>query len=219
MRKNKVTGFLFLFAFSIGLLIFLIFLTLPKFILLDRILQKNGIYIITKSVKEGLFSIELEDVVLYDRNSKIAKFKNLYIKLTPIYLLLYAKNSSGYFETRYYFMHNDYLIKAKELTSFERFYLKEANIELKKDIQGQIKLEKVKISGTDIDEINILFKEKSFDISLQGKEINAKGSGIIVIDDKNILDSKLTGEVIDKNIKIIVGGSIKNIIFQINPIF
>lgn len=219
MKRNKIKVFSLPFLIFIGFTIPLIILTLPKFLLLDQILQNNGIYIIPKSVKEGFLKIELEDTVLYDRNHRIAKFKKLNISLNPFYLTFYGSDSSGYFDMKYYFTKKGYLIKAKELSSFEKFVLKEANIELNKDIQGQVKLNNIKISGTDIDEINIAFKGKIFDITLQGKEINSKGSGIIVIDHKNMLDSKLTGEIIDKNMKIIVGGSIKNINFQLKPTF
>lgn len=217
MNKIKPKNLFLSFLLSIVLVSLLIFLIFPKFLLLDQLLQKNGIYIIPKSVKEGFFRIEFEDSVIYDKNYRIGKFKKLDIRFTPFYLAVNAKDLSGFFEIKYYFLIKEYFIKAKDMSSFEKFYIKEGNIELKKGIQGQVKLENVKISGADIDAINIIFKEKTFDITLQGKEINSKGSGIIVIDNKSILDSKLTGEVIDKNMKIIVGGSIKNITFQLQP--
>lgn len=217
MKKIKPKNLFFSFLLSVVLVSLLIFLIFPKFLLLDQLLQKNGIYIIPKSVKEGFFRIEFEDTVIYDKNRRIGKFKKLDIRFAPFYLAVNAKDLSGFFEIKYYFLSKEYLIKAKDMSSFEKFYIKEANIELKNDIKGQAKLESVKISGADIDAINIMFKEKTFDITLQGKEINSRGSGIVVIDNKSILDSKLTGEVIDKNMKIIVGGSIKNITFQLQP--
>lgn len=215
----KAKKFFLPFLLSIVLVSLLIFLILPKFLLLDQLIQKNGIYMIPKSVKEGVFRIELEDTLIYDRNYRIGKFKKLDICFAPFYLAVNAKDLSGFFEIKYYFLSKRYLIKAKDLSSFEKFHIKEANIDLKNDIKGQAKLQNIKISGTDIDFINIIFKEKTFDITLQGKEINSRGSGIIVIDNKSILDSKLTGEVIDKNMKIIVSGSIKNITFQLQPTF
>lgn len=218
MKKNKFKKFFYLILAGVFLLVLLIFITIPKFIILDRILNKNGVYILPKSVKEGLFDIDLLDTTVYDKTSKIAKFEHLKINLHPIFIEINGREATGYIKFNYNFIKSAYKIRAKELNAFNAFTIKDAEMEIHKEITGYLNIQNLKTYGTNLEEINITFKGKNFDIHVLGKEINSKGSGLIVINQNNPFESTFNGEILDSKMRIILSGTLKRLNFDVKPL-
>lgn len=218
MKNNKFSRIALLTAVAIAVALIFTFLTFPKFILLDQILSKNGIYLMAKSVRESLFGIEFKNVVIYEKNSKIAYFEKLDIRLNPFFLSLIGKDSEGFIDVKYYFLKNEYTIKCKELKSFEKFFIKEADLKLGNEIKGNLIIKKIKLRGFELDKLSIDFKGKIFDAHTEDRNFNFRGNGILEINKNNLLNSKLTGEMIDNNLKILISGTLKNLSFDLKPI-
>lgn len=219
MKGIKAKTYLLSGTIVLALILILFLALFPKFLIVDQVLQKHGVYIIPKTIKEGIFKIEMDDSVVFFRDSKIGNFKLLRIMFNPLYLSLEMRDLKGFFLVKYYFFEKIYKIQTREMVLFEKFHIEQADLDLKKEIKGNIKIVNLRLSEINLDKIIINFSGKFFEISLQGKDINAKGSGIIDIDNRDILNSKLTGEVIVKNAKIILDGTIGNINFQLKPTY
>lgn len=218
MKKNNFKIYFYLLSVGVILLVLLIFVTIPKFIILDRILNKNGVYILPKSVKEGLLSIDLLDTTIYDKTSKIAKFEHLKINLHPISVEINGRESTGYIKFNYNFIKSAYKIKAKELNAFSAFTIRDAEMEIHREITGYLNIKNLKTYGANLEEINITFNGKNFYIQVLGKDFNSKGSGLIVINKNNPFESTLNGEIIDSKMKFILSGTLKRLNFDVKPL-
>jgi len=202
-----------------GLIFTLIFLfvTFPKFLLVDKILSQKEIYIIAKSVKEKLLSIELRDVSLYDKTSKLMDFEKVNISVIPFSIKLKGNSASGLVEVNYYFFKNKYSIKARNLKTLNLFTIQDADIDLGKDIKGNLTIKNLNSAGLKLETIILKFKGKTFDVKLQDKDIQSSGSGMITVA-KDIIDSQLNAEVLYGGYRIIFSGTLKNLKIDFKPV-
>jgi hypothetical protein len=98
--------------------VFILFITLPKFLLLDRALMERGIYLIAQGVEEGLFHVKLSKVQVYDKNSKLAELDSVVFSIKPFYLSLKGTCQGGSLETRLS-LNKKIEIEGKKLWLFE----------------------------------------------------------------------------------------------------
>lgn len=218
MKKSSIIRLLSLSFLALASIIILGLITLPKFILIDNLLSKNGVFLLPKSVKEGLISLELGNVTIYDRQSKIAKFDKIKITINPFNLHVEGKELQGFFDFTYSYFLKSYSVRARNLENLEKFSISEADISVDSEIRGTLKVQKIKVSGASVDALDINFKGKTFEMEAKGEGISSKGSGIIVINKNNPFESNLNGEIVDKNFKVIVSGTLKNISFDLKPL-
>lgn len=218
MKKNRALRLLSLTTFGLTLLLLLIFITFPKYLFLDKFLSKNGVFIFPKTVNEGLTTIQLKNVTVYDSQSKIGKFETVKLAFTPYLLKVEVKELQGFLELKYNFFRKSYSIKARNIENFDRFSIAEADIAVDREIRGNLKVQNIKISGISLSTVIINFKGSTFDMEAKGEAVDSKGSGIIVINKSNPFDSSLNGEIVDRNGKIIVSGTLKNLKFDLRPL-
>jgi len=206
----------FCFPLIVGLIfaLLLLFITFPKFLLIDKILSQKGIYMTAKSVQEKLFSIELKNVSFYDRNSKLMDFEKINISIIPFSIKLTGKSSSGFVEINYYYLKKQYNIKARQLKTLNLFTIQDADIDLGKDIKGNLTIKNLNSAGLKLETIILNFKGRTFNIKLQDRGIESSGSGIITIA-KDIIDSQLNAEVLYGGYRIIFSGTLQNL--KISP--
>lgn len=218
MKKSSALRFLLFSILTLFALTLIIMITFPKYLLLDNLLSSKGIFLFPKTVKEGLTSIELTSVSLYDKNSRIGRFEKIKVQLTPSGIKLSGKDKKGFLEVSYNLLNRSYSIKAKDLESFDRFSVEEAAIEIGNQIQGTLKVRGIKVTAISLDSVNIDFKGKTFEVEAKGDTVNSRGAGVIVVNNKNPFDSTLNGEIVDRGIKIIVSGTLKNLKFDLKTL-
>lgn len=218
MKKNRALRLLSLATVGLTLFVLLIFITFPKYLFLDKFLSKNGVFLLPQAVNEGLTTIQLKNVTVYDRQSKIGKFDTVKLSFNPYRLKVEVKELQGFLELNYNFFRKSYSIKARNIENFEKFSIAEVDIVVDREIMGNLKVQNIKISGISLSAVNINFKGSTFDIEAKGEAIDSKGSGIIVINKSNPFDSALNGEIVDRNMKIIVSGTLKNLKFDLKPL-
>nr|NAZ06688.1 hypothetical protein [Thermocrinis sp.] len=98
--KLKIKEVLLLAVLFVLFSAFILFITLPKFLLLDRVLMEKGIYLMAQGVEEGLFHVKLSKVQVYDKSSKLAEFDSAEFSIKPFYLSLRGTCQGGSLETR-----------------------------------------------------------------------------------------------------------------------
>jgi len=98
--KLKIKEVLLLAVLFVLFSAFILFITLPKFLLLDRVLMERGIYLMAQGVEEGLFHVKLSKVQVYDKSSKLAEFDSAVFSIKPFYLSLRGTCQGGSLETK-----------------------------------------------------------------------------------------------------------------------
>ncbi|AAC07280.1 putative protein [Aquifex aeolicus VF5] len=207
MRIFKVFG---LFLFSLIFFGLLSLATFPKFLLFDRLLIQNKIFLIAQKVKENSMSIELFKGKVYFQNREALEFD--YTKLSLGFLSV-----NGKILCRGKISEISYSFLGSIETKFRDFsctpFVKKVNgrIELSDGIYGRVKLEGFKTELALLDEINLNFKGQTFTGSVKYLGMELKGQGRITLNRKNFLMSKVDGEFKGNGVRIKVQGTLNNL--------
>jgi len=188
----------------------LLFLTFPKFIFADKLLEKNGFFLITKGVKEYPFSIILGKGELYSKNGKLIYFDKAIATFTlkGLSLKIFCEGKPSETLLGYF---GKIKLKFKEFSCLEHAKLLNGKLTLGEGIFGRVKIEGLNFRKVFLDRLSLNFKGKTFSgkISYMGFEL--QGSGIVELNRKNLMDSKVDGEFSSKGIKVKVQGTLRNL--------
>ncbi|MEN3033933.1 MAG: hypothetical protein ABDH18_02960 [Aquificaceae bacterium] len=216
MRKNlpnlKSVGTFFLYL-ALFLILF-IALILPKFIIFDKILQKNGLYLIASSVKETPISITLKDTIIYTQSSALVRFDTLNVSLRPSGITLAGSCEGGSLKIHI----KPSGIKSLNARDFKCLYQKgalRARLEFKKDgIMGQMSLEKFQAGSYKVEKLEIDFKNRVFVARAKLAGIELQGDGQAVFNAKDPLQSSLNGQLIAPGFRLIISGPLRSLNFS-----
>ena len=188
----------------------LLFLTFPKFIFADKLLERNGFFLITKGVKEYPFSIILGKGEIYSKNERLIYFDKAIATFTLKGLSLKIFCEGKHLETRLEYL-GKVELKFKEFSCLEHIKLLNGALTLGEGIFGRVEIEGLNFRKVSLDRLSLNFKGKTFSgkISYMGFEL--QGSGIIELNRKNLMDSKVDGEFSSKAIKVKVQGTLRNL--------
>ncbi|HIP43659.1 MAG TPA: hypothetical protein EYG91_07260 [Aquifex aeolicus] len=197
-------------ALGLVILFTLLFFTFPKFIFADKLLERNGFFLITKDIKEYPFSIILEKGEIYSKNERLIYFDkaiaNFSLKGLSLKIICggkYSETLLGYF--------GKIELRFKEFSCLEHVKLLNGALTLGEGIFGRVEIEGLNLRGVSLDRLSLNFKGKTFSgkISYMGFEL--QGSGVIELNRKNLMDSKVDGEFNSKGIKVEVQGTLRNL--------
>ncbi|MGB9873561.1 MAG: hypothetical protein ACPLRS_01170, partial [Hydrogenobacter sp.] len=124
MRKKSLKLFTLYFLGTVFFTLLVLVLTLPKFLILDRLLMSKGIYMIARGVQESISNLSLQEVKLFRNGSKIVSFNRLDLSLGFLYLLAKGYCADGYLELKFE-LFGSVRLKGKDFKCLEGFYIKD----------------------------------------------------------------------------------------------
>lgn len=207
-------------SFSIVISFILFSAFFPKFFLIDYFLLKNGITIEYKNIKEHIFSIEIEKAKFYKNNREILTANYVYSGLYPFGFYLNINCKRGVFVVRKSFLETNIYAKDFSLSCTNNGILTDGTLntklKLKKDgIFGKLELKRAILKNCldlnicEFQKSNLIFNGQSFLINIEvTNNIKVKGSGYILINEEDILNSRLNGKIILFNKSFNIEGTV-----------
>jgi hypothetical protein len=208
MRKNSLKFFTFYLLGFILLALVVVVLTLPKLLILDRLFISKGIYMMARSVQENITSLSLRDVKFLKDGSKIS-FNQLDVSLGFLYLLAKGYCADGYLELRFD-LFGSVKLKGKDFRCLESFHIKDIDLQIDDGIKGFAKLSSVKTKDVKVDELSLVFKGRTFEGQALAFGQMLKGSGMIVLNRKDLLKSQINGTVSGVGTSFFIYGNLEN---------
>jgi hypothetical protein len=208
MRKNSLKFFTFYLLGFILLALVVVVLTLPKFLILDRLFISKGIYMMARSVQENITSLSLRDVKFLKDGSKIS-FNQLDVSLGFLYLSAKGYCADGYLELRFD-LFGSVKLKGKDFKCLESFHIKDIDLQIDDGIKGFAKLSSVKTKDVKVDELSLVFKGRTFEGQALAFGQMLKGSGMIVLNRKDLLKSQINGTVSGVGASFFIYGNLEN---------
>ncbi|RMH79741.1 MAG: hypothetical protein D6674_06800 [Acidobacteria bacterium] len=190
----------FLFA------IFLALITLPKFLLLDRELSKRGIYLTAGSVKEGLRYVELKDVVLYGKDSRLVSFERLSLSFGVPYVEIYGSCRGGSLRIKAGMGYMEF--KLRDFACLEEFGKVSGDLTLKRGIFGRLTADRISVQGVSLEGLSLDFRGRTFLVQATAMGFKLIGDGQVVLDRRDILKSKINGRLSGGGLAFTIGGNL-----------
>jgi len=194
---------------SLILFLGLFVLTIPKFLLLDRWLLAQGIYLTANKVEEGITYIKLSSPKVIYKDLELARLDSLELSLGFPYLYLKGKCQGGHVEIKLY-PFGKVEAKGKDFNCFKGFNLKSLDLTIKEGITGKIELYDVKLRDTDVERLFIEFKGRTFDMSAKALGVELVGGGQISWNSKEILKSQINGTAVGGGVRFIIQGTLQS---------
>ncbi|MCX8076317.1 MAG: hypothetical protein N3C57_04715 [Aquificaceae bacterium] len=190
----------------LAVLLFALF-TFPKFLLLERILLKNNVYMTAESVEEGIASIALKRVNLYTQGSRFMYFDSLKLYLLPFKVVV-----NGLCEGKELRAELSIFSKSVSAESFRCTSLADslsASIRIKDGLYGTLSLKGINAQGFKIDELSIQLRGKVFTAKAKAMGFELLGDGQIDFKSSNFLQSKINGYISGAGLRFNLSGTLE----------
>ena len=204
IKQTILLGLLFFF-FSL----FLVFATLPKFLILDRILLKKGIYLMAEGVEEGLLSLRLRKAQIYIKDFKLGEFESLELSFGTFYLLLSGQCAGGSFQIKLY-LNKEIVAKGKDLGCIKNARVKSLDLRIAEGVKGGLELTNVKLKELSLDELSLNFKGNAFSGEAKTAGLTLLGDGVISFNKQNPLSSSINGKLLGSGMTMLLSGTLNN---------
>ncbi len=202
IKRALLTSSLFFF-FSF----FLLFATIPKFLILDRILLKNGIYLMAGEVEEGMFSLRLKRTQAYLRDFKLGEFESLELSLRAFSLFLNGRCGRGNFQLKLSFK-KTLDVKGKDLDCIKNVQIRSINLSVAKGVRGNLEIAGVKTKGFSLDELSLSFKGNVFSGRAKTAGLTFAGDGVISFKERDPLKSSISGKLVGSGMTVLMSGTL-----------
>lgn len=202
----KYTG-MFLLSLLAGF--FVLFATFPKFLFIDKILIKNGVFLLADSVKESLFDINLKNTKVYSQNKVVLKDSNLLLKLSPSGIRAII-NCEGKTSEIIISLSKDIQANLSNLTCLTVASEIDGKVHTKDGVYGKLLLKDIKAHGKNISSLELDFKGKTFFFKANIDGINIDGSGNLDYDKNNPANTKINAVVSSVGFNVTISGSLLN---------
>ena len=207
--KLKIKEVLLLAVLFVLFSAFIVFITLPKFLLLDRVLMEKGIYLMAQDVEEGLFHVKLSKVQVYDKSSKLVEFDSAVLSIEPFYLSLRGTCQGGSLETKL-FLNKKIEIEGKNFGCLKGARVKFVNLELVDGIRGKLELEDVRLKDLKVDGLTVEFKGRTFSGQARVLDSLIVGDGVVSFNRADPLRSSINGKLIGMGLNLQISGTLQN---------
>jgi len=207
--KPKIKEVLLLAVLFVLFSAFILFITLPKFLLLDRVLMERGIYLMAQDVEEGLFHVKLSKVQVYDKSSKLAEFDSVVFSIKPFYLSLKGTCQGGSLETKL-FLNKKIEIEGKSFGCLKGARVKFVSLVLTDDIRGKLELEDIRLKDMKVDGLTVEFKGKTFSGQARVLDSLVVGDGVVSFNRADPLRSSINGKLIGMGLSLQLSGTLQN---------
>ncbi len=207
--KLKIKEALLLAVLFVLFSVLILFITLPKFLLLDRVLMEKGIYLMAQGVKEGLFHVKLSKVQVYDKSSKLAEFDSVVFSIKPFHLSLKGTCQGGSFETKL-FLNKKIEIEGKNFGCLRGARVKFVSLELMDGIRGKLELEDLRLRDIKVDGLTVEFKGRTFSGQARVLDSLVVGDGVISFNRADLLRSSINGKLTGTGLNLQISGTLQN---------
>jgi hypothetical protein len=207
--KLKIKEVLLLAVLFVLFSAFILFITLPKFLLLDRVLMEKGIYLIAQGVEEGLFHVKLSKVQVYDKSSKLVEFDSAVFSIKPFYLSLRGTCQGGSVETKL-FLNKKIEIEGKNFGCLKGARVKFVSLELMDGIRGKLELEDLRLKEIKVDGLTVEFKGRTFSGQARVLDSLIVGDGIVSFNRTDPLRSSINGKLTGMGLSLQISGTLQN---------
>jgi len=207
--KLKIKEVLLLAVLFVFSSVFILFITLPKFLLLDRALMERGIYLMAQGVEEGLFRVKLSKVQVYDKSSKLAELDSVVFSIKPFYLSLKGTCQGGSLETRLS-LNKKIEIEGKSFGCLKGARIKFVSLELVDGIRGKLELEDVRLKDMKVDGLTVEFKGRTFSGQAMVLDSLVVGDGVVSFNRADPLRSSINGKLIGMGLSLQLSGTLQN---------
>jgi hypothetical protein len=207
--KLKIKEVLFLAVLFVLFSAFILFITLPKFLLLDRVLMERGIYLMAQGVEEGLFHVKLSKVQVYDKSSKMAELDSAVFSIKPFYLSLKGTCQGGSLETKL-FLNKKIEIEGKNFGCLKGARVKFVSLELMDGIKGKLELEDIRLKDLKVDGLTVEFKGRTFSGRARVLDSLVVGDGVVSFNRTDPLRSSINGKLIGMGLSLQLSGILQN---------
>jgi len=207
--KLKIKEILLLAVLFVLSSVFILFITLPKFLLLDRALMERGIYLMAQGVEEGLFHVKLSKVQVYDKSSKLAELDSVVFSIKPFYLSLKGTCQGGSLETRLS-LNKKIEIEGKSFGCLKGARVKFVSLELMDGIRGKLELEDIRLKDLKVDGLTVEFKGRAFSGQARVLDSLVVGDGVVSFNRADPLRSSINGKLIGMGLSLQLSGTLQN---------
>jgi hypothetical protein len=207
--KLKIKEVLLLAVLFVLSSVFILFITLPKFLMLDRVLMERGIYLMAQGVEEGLFHVKLSKVQVYDKNSKLAELDSVVFSIKPFYLSLKGTCQGGSLETRLS-LNKKIEIEGKSFGCLKGARVKFVSLELMDGIRGKLELEDIRLKDMKVDGLTVEFKGRTFSGQARVLDSLVVGDGVVSFNRADPLRSSINGKLIGMGLSLQLSGTLQN---------
>ncbi len=198
-------SFLLLFLF----LPLLVLLTLPKFLLLDRSLSKSGLYLTAQEVKEGLASISLRNVNIYDKTSKLVGFDSLKISIDPPGISIYGMCQGKGFQVIWSPWSK--ALKTQDFTCLSGFENFSADLTIKEGIYGRLNIKGLNLENMKVDQLYLDMRGRVFTARAKVMGFELVGDGQVIFNPSAPLKSKVNGQVSGGGMRLTLSGTLEKL--------
>ena len=207
--KLKIKEFLLLAVLFVLSSVFILFITLPKFLLLDRVLMERGIYLMAQDVEEGLFHVKLSKAQVYDKSSKLVEFDSAVFSIKPFYLSLKGTCQGGSLEAEL-FLNKKVEIEGKNFSCLRGARIKFVSLELVEGIKGKLELEDLRLKDLKVDGLTVEFKGRTFSGQARVLDSLIVGDGVVSFNRADPLRSSINGKLTGMGLSLQLSGTLQN---------
>ena len=207
--KLKIKEVILLAVLFVLFSVLILFITLPKFLLLDRVIMEKGIYLMAQSVEEGLFHVKLSRVQVYDKSSKLAEFDSVVFSIKPFYLSLKGTCQGGSLEAKL-FLNKKIEIEGKNFGCLRGARVKFVSLEIMDGIKGKLELEDIRLKDLKVDGLTVEFKGRTFSGQARVLDSLIVGDGIVSFNRADSLRSSINGKLTGMGLNLQLSGTLQN---------
>ncbi|MCX7739233.1 MAG: hypothetical protein N2Z80_07520 [Hydrogenothermaceae bacterium] len=188
---------------------FLLLSTFPKFLFLDRILMKSGIFLLADGIEEGILSMKLKNVRLYHQNTLLLKDGDLMVglSLSGLKLDINCGDKLSYLNIS---ISKDFQGEFKNLSCLTYASYVDGKLYSRDGVFGKLNLGGIKAQGRSIKSFEIEFKGNTFFFKGDVEGFEVSGSGNLSYQEDNPLNSKINAVASSIGYSITISGTILN---------
>ncbi len=184
--------------------------SLPKAVLLDKLLGEADIHILTRRVEENLRKVIMEGVRIFKGNSEIAHLDKLNLSLTLSGLKLKGTCGEGRLEGFISYRRNLELSFDK-FSCIERVGELSGEVAIRDGIFGTLNLKGIMAQGVEIESAELKFTGEKFEGVIKAMGMTFRGGGTIKVNRENPAESEIDALFKGDLGRVIVRGKLSSI--------
>jgi len=205
---KKSFKFIFFFFFSISILLLFTSATIPKFLILDRLVSKIGAFTVAENVKESWNHIHLYRGKVLLKGEILLEFDSFSFSLFP-FPSAFIECGEGTLRVNF-FIWGITKVRGEMFNCISGIQIEKIELDLGEGIHGKaiLKLKDM------VDKLVLEFKGRNFEGEIHYMGTVLKGGGVIELNFKNPLKTKLNAEFSGSGLRFVVSGTLGNLNFN-----
>ncbi len=204
-RIYKSLAYLLVFLLPIP---FVFLLTIPKFLIIDNLLQSSGVFALYREVKEGLTYVEVRDAELFADSEKVASLKSAKVEITPMGILLKGTCKKGKVEVFKNLLSGALEMELDNFSCINRIGSVSGELEVKHGLEGSLLVKALELPEIKLEEMRLNFEGKKVHVYVKSMGVELKGEVKLKLNKENLMASEISGRLKGKTMSLIVSGTL-----------